>query len=206
MTQGYHFAEVAGAGADAPTLFLFHGTGGDETQFLDLGGQLKPGARLVAPRGDVAEQGASRLAARGLTLQQSGVGPLPSLSGDPVLLRQVWQNHQSNAFKISPTEPHPRNDIAGSGTGDGQARRATDQGRLEVGVCQPELLLGIDGRHDGGHLVAGVGEQLEDADEHAVVPKQVFVGDGFAKRYHLIAVVPRDVVGGSVGRIRLPQV
>ena len=60
MTQGYHFAEVAGAGADAPTLFLFHGTGGDETQFLALGAELRPGARLVAPRGDVSEQGALR--------------------------------------------------------------------------------------------------------------------------------------------------
>lgn len=60
MTQGYHFAEVAGAGAEAPTLFLFHGTGGDETQFLDLGAELKPGARLVAPRGDVSEHGALR--------------------------------------------------------------------------------------------------------------------------------------------------
>ena len=58
MTQGYHFAEVAGAGADAPTLFLFHGTGGDETQFLALGAELRPGARLVAPRGDVSVPGA----------------------------------------------------------------------------------------------------------------------------------------------------
>jgi phospholipase/carboxylesterase len=56
----YIFAEEPGAGADAPTLFLFHGTGGDENQFLGLGAQLLPGARLVAPRGDVSEGGALR--------------------------------------------------------------------------------------------------------------------------------------------------
>lgn len=60
MTDSYIFAEKKGAGADAPTLFLFHGTGGDEHQFLGLGAQLLPRARLVAPRGDVSEAGALR--------------------------------------------------------------------------------------------------------------------------------------------------
>ena len=60
MAESYIYAEEAGAGADAPTLFLFHGTGGDEHQFLGLGPQLLPGARLVAPRGDVSEGGALR--------------------------------------------------------------------------------------------------------------------------------------------------
>lgn len=56
----YVFKEVPGAGAEVPTLFLFHGTGGTEEQFIELGPQLLPGARLVAPRGDVSEQGALR--------------------------------------------------------------------------------------------------------------------------------------------------
>lgn len=56
----YVYKDIAGAGAAAPTLFLFHGTGGDEQQFLELGPQLLPGARLVAPRGDVSEHGALR--------------------------------------------------------------------------------------------------------------------------------------------------
>ena len=60
MTQNYVYADEPGAGANAPTLFLFHGTGGDEHQFLGLGAQLLPGARLVAPRGDVSEGGALR--------------------------------------------------------------------------------------------------------------------------------------------------
>jgi phospholipase/carboxylesterase len=55
----YHFAEVAAA-PGAPLLFLFHGTGGDENDLIALGGQLLPGAHLIAPRGDVSEGGALR--------------------------------------------------------------------------------------------------------------------------------------------------
>ena len=40
--------------------FVFHGTGGDENQFFDLASELLPGARIVAPRGDVNEGGALR--------------------------------------------------------------------------------------------------------------------------------------------------
>ena len=43
-----------------PLLFVFHGTGGDEHQFLELGGQLVPGATVISPRGDVSEYGAAR--------------------------------------------------------------------------------------------------------------------------------------------------
>jgi len=56
----YHFRAADGVNADAPLIFLFHGTGGDENQFFDLAGQLMPGARRVAPRGDVSEHGALR--------------------------------------------------------------------------------------------------------------------------------------------------
>lgn len=56
----YHYAEAKGTDATAPLLFVFHGTGGDENQFFDLGSQLLPGARIIAPRGDVSEGGALR--------------------------------------------------------------------------------------------------------------------------------------------------
>ncbi len=56
----YQFREAAGATDTSPLIFLFHGTGGDENQFFDLAGQLLPGARRVAPRGDVSEHGALR--------------------------------------------------------------------------------------------------------------------------------------------------
>jgi phospholipase/carboxylesterase len=60
MSDTYSFIEKSGATADAPVLFLFHGTGGDERQFFELGPQLAPGARIVAVRGDVSEHGALR--------------------------------------------------------------------------------------------------------------------------------------------------
>jgi phospholipase/carboxylesterase len=56
----YQFRTDTHAAPDAPVFFLFHGTGGDENQFFDLAGQLLPGARRVAPRGDVSEHGALR--------------------------------------------------------------------------------------------------------------------------------------------------
>lgn len=51
--------EVAGA-PGGPLLFVFHGTGGDENQFLGLGRHLLPDATIVSPRGDVSEHGAAR--------------------------------------------------------------------------------------------------------------------------------------------------
>lgn len=56
----YHYRESKGADARAPLFVVFHGTGGDENQFFELAGQLLPGARVVAPRGDVSEGGALR--------------------------------------------------------------------------------------------------------------------------------------------------
>ena len=58
--QSYVFRERIVAAPDAPVLFLFHGTGGDEDQFFDIGGQMLAGAHLIAVRGDVSEQGALR--------------------------------------------------------------------------------------------------------------------------------------------------
>ncbi len=58
--QGYVTAERPGVSAGAPTFFLFHGTGGDEHQFLDLATELRPDTRRIGVRGDVSEGGALR--------------------------------------------------------------------------------------------------------------------------------------------------
>jgi phospholipase/carboxylesterase len=44
----------------APLLLTFHGTGGTERQFHEVGPQLVPGAHVVSPRGEVSEHGALR--------------------------------------------------------------------------------------------------------------------------------------------------
>lgn len=44
----------------APTVFAFHGTGGNERQFFELARQILPEATVVSPRGDVSEHGALR--------------------------------------------------------------------------------------------------------------------------------------------------
>jgi phospholipase/carboxylesterase len=61
--SGYRTARTEappGSPPEAPVVFTFHGTGGDEWQFHDLGAALVPGARVVSPRGDVDEMGHAR--------------------------------------------------------------------------------------------------------------------------------------------------
>jgi phospholipase/carboxylesterase len=58
LTSYHHLAKAPAEGA--PLVFAFHGTGGDEGQFFGLVEQFLPDAGIIAPRGDVSEQGANR--------------------------------------------------------------------------------------------------------------------------------------------------
>jgi phospholipase/carboxylesterase len=61
---------------NAPLIFAFHGTGGDETQLAGLVRDIRPDAGLVAPRGDVSEGGANRFFRR----TGEGVYDMPDLT------------------------------------------------------------------------------------------------------------------------------
>lgn len=54
-----HYAKAA-TGPAAPLVFAFHGTGGDERQLADLASQILPEAGIIAPHGDVSEDGGAR--------------------------------------------------------------------------------------------------------------------------------------------------
>jgi phospholipase/carboxylesterase len=60
MSTSSYIHKVLPGSPGGPLLFTFHGTGGDENQFLGLARELVPGATIVSPRGDVQEHGAAR--------------------------------------------------------------------------------------------------------------------------------------------------
>ena len=60
MSKDSYIHRVLPGSPGGPLLFTFHGTGGDESQFLGLARDLLPAATIVSPRGDVSEHGAAR--------------------------------------------------------------------------------------------------------------------------------------------------
>jgi phospholipase/carboxylesterase len=60
MSVNSYAFHAEGRGEGKRLVFVFHGTGGTETQFVPLVRELMPGAAIVAPRGDVSEHGALR--------------------------------------------------------------------------------------------------------------------------------------------------
>jgi len=59
-TLGYVHQYLPGTRADGLTVLALHGTGGDEHDLVPLVQAVAPGAAILAPRGDVSEQGALR--------------------------------------------------------------------------------------------------------------------------------------------------
>jgi len=60
MTTSSYHAFIKPPVANAPLIFAFHGTGGNEHQFSELVEQILPDAGIISPRGDVSEYGALR--------------------------------------------------------------------------------------------------------------------------------------------------
>ncbi|MEO1025227.1 MAG: alpha/beta hydrolase, partial [Pseudomonadota bacterium] len=60
MSTDSYYALTKAPDGNAPLVFAFHGTGGDEHQFFGLAQDLAPRAGVISPRGDVSEMGAAR--------------------------------------------------------------------------------------------------------------------------------------------------
>ena len=60
MSKDAYINKLLPGSPGGPLLFVFHGTGGDESQLVSLGRDLVPQATVISPRGDVSEHGAAR--------------------------------------------------------------------------------------------------------------------------------------------------
>jgi phospholipase/carboxylesterase len=60
MTDEFIYRFEPAKGVGAPPLLLLHGTGGDESDLLQLGEVISPGSALLSPRGKVLEHGMPR--------------------------------------------------------------------------------------------------------------------------------------------------
>src|SRR3990167_2226654 len=78
-----------------------------------------------------------------------------------------------------------------------------NQSHLQVALSQPEISQSIDVAIDRRDLLAGIGQQVEHADEHAVVAKLVLFGDALAQRHYLVAVMAGNVMSAAVAQVGL---
>ncbi len=78
----HRFVPASDSPPSSRTLLLLHGTGGNETDLLDLGRSLSPGSALLSPRGRVSEHGAPRFFRR----LAEGVFDLPDLHAQTAAL------------------------------------------------------------------------------------------------------------------------
>lgn len=60
MSRDAYVHQIAPGDPGATLAFAFHGTGATEGQLIPMVHDLAPGATVIAPRGDVDEQGAAR--------------------------------------------------------------------------------------------------------------------------------------------------
>lgn len=107
MTDYGYVHRLKAAGAPGkPIFFVFHGTGGDERQFFDFGGDLLPDATIVSPRGDVSEHGAARFFRR----TGEGVYDMADLAR---------ATDKMAAFVVTLAEEHKASEVIGLGFSNG---------------------------------------------------------------------------------------
>lgn len=97
MTTTTYRAHRRAPEAGAPLIFAFHGTGGDETQFVPLLTALFPAAGIAAPRGDVSEHGAARYFRR----RAEGVYDMDDLARRQAALA-AWVRAEKAAYPDAP--------------------------------------------------------------------------------------------------------
>ena len=61
MSEETYHAYTRDGAQDQPLVFSFHGTGGNENQFVPLVERILPHAAIVSPRGDVSERHVHRV-------------------------------------------------------------------------------------------------------------------------------------------------
>jgi phospholipase/carboxylesterase len=91
MSSSSYIFEILPGAPRGPMLFVFHGTGGDEHQFLAFGRELLPTATIVSPRGDVSEFGAARFFRR----TGEGVYDMEDLARATTKMADFVQSHIS---------------------------------------------------------------------------------------------------------------
>src|SRR3569623_443565 len=97
------------------------------------------------------------------------------------------------AIKILSVSAH-RVDRRGRDGSDCSFIRCAGQCHPHVGIGEPEIALRLDGGVHRRDLRTRVGQQLEHADQHAVVAILVFLGDALLQWHHLVAQVAGDGV------------
>lgn len=96
MSREAYIHEALPGSPGAPTLFLFHGTGGNEHQLVLLGRDLLPAATLVSPRGDISEMGAARFFRR----TAEGVYDMDDLARATGKMTGFVREHAAGAGKV----------------------------------------------------------------------------------------------------------
>jgi len=124
MTQDSYIHRIEEGRADGPLLFVFHGTGADENQLVDVARQLMPEATIVSPRGDVSEHGAARFFKR----TGEGVYDMADLAE---------RTQKMAAFVRAHVEARNPSAVLGMGYSNGANILAT------VAFAQPELFKGM---------------------------------------------------------------